>query len=468
MAVMARLLVPADFGLVAIANVSLRFFSYFSQMGITPALIQKPKIEVSDVRAAMALSLGVSGFFFFLAVSAAGFIEGFFEISGLGLVTQILALNFVIGGFSAVSTGLLRRQNEFKKLALIEIVSYVLGYGLVGLGAAYIGAGVWALVAAFLTQISLTALLSYAVTRHSISLKHTKEQRAHFISYGGRYSIIGFIEFLSSNIDALIIGKLLGATPAGYYNRALLLANLPVQQPANVLTKVLFPIMSSIGDQHDKQSMSLQLSVLLVGSYAFAVGAGIYVAASDIVKVLLGDKWLDTIPTLQILAWSVGPLYISHVAGVTLDSMAKLAIKMRIQLSMLTLLVLLLLLTSTTGTVRSIALAVVVTEWVRVFIMGWILIRLLSIYWLDVIKILSAMVVVAIMAGYAILAFNSLFFINESNIIRLIGDIISGGFGLSIGLIFALHIVSKNQAILFLADRQPRFSKFLNKFNSRK
>lgn len=461
MAVMARLLDPAHFGLVAIANISLRFFSYFAQMGIAPALIQKPKLDNADVRAALALSLGISSFFFLLAIGAAGSIEGFFEMAGLGLVMQVLAINFIVVGFSSVSLGLMRRKGAFKELAMIEIVSYVCGYGLVGLSAAYYGAGVWALVAAFMTQTLMAAVLSYAVIRHPIGLSHTKEQRSHFLSYGGRYSIIGFVEFLASNIDALIIGKLMGAAPAGYYNRALLLANLPVQQPANVLTKVLFPIMSSMGNQHEKQSISLQLSTLLVGSYAFAAGAGIYIAAPDIVKVLLGNKWLEAIPILQVLAWTVGPLYVSHVAGVTLDSMAQLAIKMRIQLSMLALLVILLMLAAPTGKVTSIAMAVVATEWVRVCIMGWVLVRLLKIPAQDVAKIIICVALMAITTGMMILLATQVIAASVPSIIRLVIDIVAGALGMAIGLLLARLIISRHPAILFLANRAPRFVKLL-------
>jgi O-antigen/teichoic acid export membrane protein len=463
MAVMARLLEPADFGLVAIANVSLRFFSYFAQMGIAPALIQKPTLDDGDVRAALALSLGVSTFFFLLALASAGMIQNFFEMQSLGLVVQIMAFNFVIVGFSSVTLGLMRRNTKFKALAIVEIISYVCGYGLVGLSAAYYGAGVWALVAAFMTQTGVTALISYSIARHPIGVRHTSEQRKHFVSFGGRYSLIGFIEFLSSNIDALIIGKLMGATPAGYYNRALLLANLPVQQPANVLTKALFPIMSSMGNQHDKQSTSFQLSTLLIGSYAFAVGIGIYIAAPEIVRVLLGEKWLDAIPILQILAWSVGPLYVSHVAGVTLDSMAMLAIKVRIQFPLLALLMLLLLLSAESGSVANIALAVVATEWVRVVIMSWVLVFLLKIPLTDCFKVALSILLIAFITGFSIWIASQLIVTNMHVFPRLIIAIIAGFIGLVIGFWVIRLIVSKLPAVLFLADRQPRLAKLLVK-----
>jgi O-antigen/teichoic acid export membrane protein len=465
MAIMARLLEPANFGLVAIANVSLRFFGYFAQMGTAPALIQKPKLEDGDIAAALTVSLGISSLFFAIVQITAPYIEVFFQMDGLGLVIRGLSINFIIGGFSAVSMGLLRRNTAFRAISIIEIVSYVFGYGLVGIGAAYHGMGVWALVAAFMTQSTLTAIFSYAVKRHSLSLRHTAAQRRHFFSYGGRYSLIGFTEFLSSNLDALLIGKLLGAAPAGYYNRALLLANLPVQQPANILTKVLFPIMSSVSDQHDKQIISLQLSTLLVGSYAFAVGAGIFVAAPDIVKVLLGNKWLDAIPILEMLSWSVGPLYISHVAGVTLDSMNKLRIKLRIQVTMLVFLVALMLWLAPTGRALDIAAAVVATEWVRVGVMAIKLTRILRIPVTDVALISVCIAIIALASGAMIQLIIHLIDSSFNIQIRLAAEIFGGGAGFLFGAFIVRYIAVRLSAIRFLAGRSRGFSKFLPKYS---
>ncbi len=463
MAVMARLLEPADFGLVAIANVALRFYSYFAQMGVTPALIQKETVGDGDVRAALALSLGVSAFFFLLALLTADLVEHYFEIKSLASVMRVLALNFIISGFSAVPLGLIRRNNAFKALAVIEIISYVMGYGVVGLGAAFYGAGVWSLVAAFLSQTLLSAILGYSVIRHPLALKHTKEQRNHLIGYGGRYSVIGFIEFLTSNIDSLVVGKLMGATVAGYYNRSLLLANLPVQNPTKVLTQVLFPIMSSMSNNHDKQSNSLQLSTLLVGSYAFAVGLGISVAAPDIVLVLLGNKWLESIPLLQILAISVGPIYLANVMGVTLDSMAQLSIKLRVQLVIFVLLVVFLFFVVPSGDVAGVAMAVVATFWVRLWILGLVVIRLLKIPVVDVFKIILCIAVITAATGVLIFIASHIAFAGSSVVIRLFAEILFGVIGLGVGMFLSRHIVSRLPAVVILAGRMPVLARLLPK-----
>lgn len=374
MAVMARLLDPVHFGLIAIANVMLRFLTYFAQLGVGPALIQKPELNDGDVRAALSVSLGISALCTIAAIFAAPFIADYFVMPMLEPVIQALSVNFLLGGLTAVSMSLLRREMRFKHVAIIEIIAYVLGYGLVGITLAYLDFGVWALVGAVLSQSTLSALLAYLFSRHEFGWRHQKSQRTHFISFGARYSLIGFIEFLSGSLDSLIVGKFFGAAAAGIYGRASLLSNLPVQQPANIITRALFPVISRLGDQ--RQIASLQISALVLGSYAFAISLGMIAAAPDIVRVLLGDKWLEAIPILQILALAVAPQYLSHLVGVTLDAMGALKPKLRIQAGVLTLQIVAFALLLPYG-VLGVAGAIVLAEWTRFMLMAGLIVRLL-------------------------------------------------------------------------------------------
>lgn len=374
MAVMARLLDPMHFGLLAMANVMLRFLTYFAQLGVGPALIQKPVLEDGDVRAALSVSLGISALCTLLAILAAPFAAIYFEMPLLAPVVQALSANFLLGGLSAVSQSLLRREMRFKQIAIIESASYILAYGIVGIVLAYLGFGVWALVGAVLSQSALTALMSFLFSRHELGLRHQAHQRNHFFNFGARYSVIGFLEFLSGSVDALIVGKLFGTAATGIYGRASLLINLPIQQPANIITRALFPVMSRLGA--NRQVASLQITVLVLGSYALAVALGMIVAAPDIVVVLLGKKWLDAIPILQMLALAVVPQYLSHLVGVTLDAMGELKPKLMIQSGVLAVQLLAFALLARYG-VLGIAAAVVLAEWCRFILMARLVMRLL-------------------------------------------------------------------------------------------
>lgn len=364
LAVLARLLSPADFGLVAMANISLRFLSYFAQLGVAPALVQKPKLGEDDIAAALAVSLGISGLCAVAAVVGAPFAARFFAMPALAGVIVLLAIAFPLQGLAAISTGLMRRAMRFRALGVIDAAAYVFGYGVVGIVMALAGQGVWALVGASLAQALIGAALSYVVVRHSLRLRHSARARHHFFGFGGRYSLIGFLEFLSGNVDALAVGKVLGDVSAGLYNRTMTLANLPVQQPANVITRALFPVLSAAGSDRQRQAIGLQLGILAVGGYAFAGAATLSAAAEPVVRVLLGGQWVAVIPVLQVFALSVGPRFVTHVVGVSLDAMGELRAKLYVTFVSLWLMVLAVVVALPHGLV-AIAAAVLAVEVAR-------------------------------------------------------------------------------------------------------
>lgn len=398
LAVLARLLTPADFGLVAMGNICLRFLSYFSQIGVTPALVQKRELRDDDIAAALSVSLGVSLLCAALAAASAPWAAQFFAMPALTGVLVVLALGFPLQSLGAVATGLLRRNMRFRALGIIDAVAYVLGYGVVGIGLAWAGHGVWALVGAALSQTFLTAALSFSAVRHPLALRHSAAARRHFFGYGGRYSLIGFCEFLSGNLDALAVGKMLGDTSAGLYNRTMTLANLPVQQPATVITRVLFPVLSAAGSDRQRQAVGLQLSVLTVGGYAFAVAVALSAAAVPVVHTLLGPQWVSVIPVLQVFALSVGPRFVTHVVGVSLDALGELRAKLAIQFGCLCLMLVAVVLALPHGLV-AMAAAVVAVEVIRMSLLLAVAIRVLRVSasqcWLTVLPMLLVSVLTA-------------------------------------------------------------------------
>ena len=336
MGVMARLLQPADFGLVAIANVSLRFFQHFAQLGVQPAIIRKKTFDEGDARAALLVSLGIACLFFLLIFLSAPFFEYFFQMNGLTSIIRVLALNFIIGGFSAVSLGVMYRDTLFKSIAQMGVVSYIVGYGLFGLGAAFTGFGVWSLVIATLSQSLISAIWAYAATRHSVGFASLPEKKKYFFSFGGKYSIIGFMIVLTSSLGQIVAGKLLGVASAGLFSRAQLLANLPVEQPVGILSRTLFPIISSLRDaDSQKQYDGLILSLLVVGIYTLSIAGGMMVAAPDIVRVLLGAQWLEAIPVLQILTMAAALTFITSPVTISINVLGDLNIPLKIHSTIL-------------------------------------------------------------------------------------------------------------------------------------
>ena len=323
-AVMARLLDPAAFGLVAMAGVVLRFGSYFAEMGLGHALVQRAEIDADDVRATFTASLGLG-----LAVAAVAWLAAplavfFLKNEAIVPLVRVQALGFVVVGLGATATSLLRREMRFEVIAKVDVATYILGYGGVGITLAWLGAGVWSLVVASLAQQFFAAALSYLVVRHSLRFMVQRAPYARLLGYGGRVSIVGFLEFINGNLDTLLIGRLLGSVLLGIYNRAYMLLFLPMYFLTNSLARVAFPAFSKVQDDLPRVRALYLTSTTLITTLVLPVCAGVAVAAPELVQVLLGPRWAASVPILQVLCFSIPLTMSTLLAGVVADARANL------------------------------------------------------------------------------------------------------------------------------------------------
>lgn len=330
-AVMGRLLEPADFGLIAMALVVLRFGTYFARMGVGQALIQKAELDDEDIRVGFTTSV-LLGLAFGLAIVMAAPLAGvFFETDAVVPVVRVLALSFVLDSLARVSMSLLRRALRFRALALIEFVSYPVAFLGVGIGMAAMGFGVWSLVGAQLTQVALKAMLAFAAARHPLTPSLRWDRMRVLYGYGSRVSVISFLEFIGSSLDTLIIGRLAGQHRLGHYNRAYLLVNLPFEQIVTGLSRVLFPAFSRIHEDRARLLGAYRSAVGAIAAVLLPTAAGLAVAAPEVVRVLLGPQWDLAARILPALAFAAATNFLSHVGGVVCDATATLNRKLALQ-----------------------------------------------------------------------------------------------------------------------------------------
>jgi lipopolysaccharide exporter len=367
MALLARLLPPADFGLMAIASVALRFASYFSDLGVAPALMQKSELTPQDMSAALALSLG-AGCFLYLAVAvSAPWFAAFFHADELRSLLPVAGATLVLGPMGSLPIALLRRRAEFRLASLIEVGSYAIGYGIVGVAAASAGLGVWSLVLATLGQPLFVIAVGFSTVRFGMAKNGMRSALAHFWRFGSRYSLIGFLEFLSGALDSFYIGRWIGQAPLGFYNRAQTLASLPVEFVTGAAFKVVLPALSTI--QHDRQKMADGYLVLLLFSAlaSFPLACGISAAHADLVALLLGEKWSPAAGILAIIAMAAPPAFLYAACGVSLSSAGALRPKLALQLTALVIKIALIWGLTAYG-LPGIALATVAFEYLRLFL----------------------------------------------------------------------------------------------------
>ena len=323
-AIMARLLDPVSFGLIAMSSVILRFGSYFSQMGMGPALIQKKTLTDSDVRSGFTSSILISLLFLCLVYFLAPYTLLIFDNPELIPIIRVMAISLVFTGLSTTSLAIIRRNFNFKSLAVIEIISYIFSYGAIGIISALLGFGVWSLVFASLSQALISAILSYLVVKHSLSFLFSWKSYKPLFSFGSKISGITFFQFIGANLDTLLIGKFSGASSLGIYNRTSLLINLPGQYLFASLSRVLFPAFSQIQTDNKKLTSAYLYSLTFFSIILIPVTIGVIPMAQNIITFYLGSKWIEAVPVFQILLVSIIFSSVINISGSILQAVGKL------------------------------------------------------------------------------------------------------------------------------------------------
>ncbi|HEY5984207.1 MAG TPA: MOP flippase family protein [Anaerolineales bacterium] len=313
--VLARLLDPTDFGLLAMAFVVTGLVGLFKDLGTAAAVVQKKDLGDTLLSSIFWLNvlLGV-GATIMLVVGAplAGLV---YNEPGVVIVLRILAAGFAVSGAGTVHQALLERQLEFRSLARLELASVLVGAA-GGIAAALLGAGVWSLVLqSLLTAVMSTALLWLAnrwrpsrilawsevlgVTRFSLNLTG--------------YNVFGYF---ARNADYFLIGRFLGSQQLGVYYLAYRLLLLPVGSIGAVVGRVMYPVLSKIQDDNERIAEVYLRMVALISFLSFPLMVALMVAAAPLAPLVLGAAWVSIIPLIQIFA----PVGMLQSIGTTVGS----------------------------------------------------------------------------------------------------------------------------------------------------
>jgi O-antigen/teichoic acid export membrane protein len=334
-AIMGRLLRPDDFGLVAMALIFVQFGSYFAQMGVGPALVQREELTDREIRVGHTSSLLLGIAFSAVLAAAAPLSQLLFDAPGVVPLLRAAALTFALTGAGLTARSLLGRQLRFRALALIDLGSYGLAYLVLGLALALAGAGVWTLVVAALAQAALSSAFAYLAVRHPVRPLLAGAGLRALYGFGGRVTAISLLEFAGGNLDAFAVGRLAGPAALGQYSRAALLVHLPFHRLTTALSSVLFPTFSRIQADRDRVRGAYLSAVRLSAALILPTAAGIAVAAPDLVRVVLGPQWDTAARVLPFLALAAAVDMLSHFGGIVCEATGTLNRKLTLQVAYL-------------------------------------------------------------------------------------------------------------------------------------
>lgn len=299
---LARLLPPEDFGIIGIAYIATGFASILTDLGLGPAIIQRKELTERHVRVCHTLSVMVAVAIGVVLYGSAGLVADFFKDARVEPVLQVLALTFPFSGFGITAAALLTRQMAFSTLVKIELITSIVGYGAVAVTMAALGYGYWSLVGGTIVQTVLATVLKYAATRHDLRPFAARDEFRDLFGFSAGMSLTSTANYFARQGDYFVVGRLMNATSLGLYSRAYSLMTLPLSFFGNALSSVLFPAASKVQDDPERFRRAFLTAFALSVAVSLPVSLAVVILAPEIILVLYGDKWVATIPLLQILA----------------------------------------------------------------------------------------------------------------------------------------------------------------------
>lgn len=336
--ILARLLPPADFGLLAIAMVFVGFAELVASAGMGPAVVQRRQLTEAHLRVATTLSLVVGILLVTLLCAAAPGLGRFFDDNRVAEILPVLAIGVGFSTVSAVSRGLLVRQMNFRKLFVIDVTAYLVGYAVIAITLAVLDMGVWSLVIGTTVSLSLqgAALLLVAPLRFPLSL--SRNECRELLGFGVGFSLNNTINYIAANVDYLIIGKWLDSTRLGLYTRAYQLVAMPVAKISATLSGALFPSYSEIQGNREHLGRAYLKAVSATSLLTFPVLGGFAVSADTVIVGLYGENWQEASAALRILALAGIFKSIFHLAGTVAQATGNIYAEVRRQIGYLAIL----------------------------------------------------------------------------------------------------------------------------------
>lgn len=306
----ARLLGPEAYGLFALASIGLLVATFMSEVGLGWSLMQRPQIDDTVVRFVFSWQClsGLAGLL--LMVLGAGLMGEWLRDARVAEVMHWLGLCCLLNGMAATATNLLRRELRFKDLAKIQLLSYALAYGLVGLPLALGGQGVWALVAAWVTQAAIGLLLTYRARPHALRPLLRIANPREFVDLGSTVLLTNLCNWALTNMDRLLLGRLAGAQSTGLYAVGYNLATVP----NGLLISALQPAFLASGARLQDDLPRMARGYLEVQSFVWIVLAPLFallaVAGPQVIAVLYGAAWAESGWVFSALALAM-PAYLA-------------------------------------------------------------------------------------------------------------------------------------------------------------
>ena len=302
--ILARLLLPSDYGIIAMMAIFLQVAAVFVESGFASALIQKKDCKEEDYSTVFYYNLAVSVGLYIILFFIAPLVARFYQIDLITKVMRVASLVVIFNALSIVQRVKLEKQINFRSISIVSFSSATLS-GIIGVLMAYWGFGVWALCFQSLLNSLFQILAYYIFVRWKPALIFSKQSFKELFTFGSKMLFAGIISVIYGNLYTIVIGKRFNSTDLGYYSRAEHFAGFPSSNVGSLISRVTFPVLSKIQDDDDKLREAYRKIIRLSSFVIFPLMSMLSALASPLVISLLGEKWSSAAPLLQILCMAL-------------------------------------------------------------------------------------------------------------------------------------------------------------------
>lgn len=311
--VLARLLPPEAYGLMAMAMVVANLAYLFRDMGTAAALIQAQDISEAMVNTVHWTNVGLGLVIGVLIAGFAPLVSSAFRQPDLIPLLYVLALVFPISSIGVTRQALLERESKFSRVAKVEVSATTAGL-LSAILLALLGAGVFSLAMQILVPAIVSTIMLYAVSSYKPLMRWRRRELLSILGFSGNLSLFNCVNYVSRNADSMVIGRLLGAAALGTYSLAYRLMLFPVQNMTSVATRALYPVMSRNQTSIEEMARLYLKSVGFIVFLTAPLMAGMFVLREPLVQLLFGEKW-HAVP--NVLVWLAPAGFIQSVVSTT-------------------------------------------------------------------------------------------------------------------------------------------------------
>ncbi|MCG8404650.1 MAG: lipopolysaccharide biosynthesis protein [Phycisphaerales bacterium] len=300
-AVLARLLLPEDFGLIAMVLAITGFVARFKDLGLAMSTVQRAEINHQQVSTLFWVNVVFGVAIMLFTAAMAPLVAWFYKEPRLIWVTVGLATGFLFGGLTVQHQALLRRQMRFADLARIQVAAAALASA-AGIFSAWLGAGYWALVIMQLVAAATIAIGVWIMCGWRPGAPTRASGVGSMLAFGGNLTAAAILNYVVRNLDNVLVGWRWGAGALGFYSKAYQLVLLPVRKFNSPVSTVAIPTLSHLQNKADLYRGYYRRGIMLVATVSMPIVAFAFAAADDIVMVVLGPKWIEAIRIFRVLA----------------------------------------------------------------------------------------------------------------------------------------------------------------------